>query len=297
MNRIGRLASRIVRGFLSYRVARRFVGIEFPTQDALDQYRKEHDVRKDTKLVVRDKNRSTSPKDQDSKDSKPKDEQKGKSDSTTEKKEQPTEYKHHRSLSSKELKTTLSKGHFSIVSAGRNPNDKKEAKMRPDDEFFHKRHQDLQDMLEELGFDYTEAVGHYGSKEPSFLIFHDDTRLTPKTAKSMMVHHANSDELSSRKEALNELGKVLNQDSVLHGDAGKNKISFTSGKNAGKECGGKGWKETPKAKDFYTDIKLDEGKHTKFALNVEECFKKGFFSSVGLEMRVLRIADRVARFL
>jgi len=152
-------------------------------------------------------------------------------------------------------------------------------------------------MLEELGFDYTEAVGHYGSKEPSFLIFHDGTRLTPKTEKSMMVHHANSSELSTRKEALNELGKVLNQDSVLHGDAGKNKISFTSGKNAGKECGGKGWKETPKAKDFYTDIKLEEGRHTKFALNVEECFKKGFFSSVGLEMRVLRIADRMARFL
>ena len=52
MNRFSRIASRIVESFLADRVARTFVGIDFPTQDALNQYRRDHDVRKNTKLKV-----------------------------------------------------------------------------------------------------------------------------------------------------------------------------------------------------------------------------------------------------
>jgi len=212
-----------------------------------------------------------------------------------EEKSAPKEYPHRRKLSKKELKKVLSKGQYTIISAGRNPSDPDESKMNPDDEFFNNRHQELQDMLEELGFDYTEVVGHYGGKESSFLVFHDETALTPKTEKSMLVHHASSDELKARRAALDELGKLLKQDSVLHGDGGRNTISFTTGEHAGEECGGEGWKETPEAEDFYTDIELDKGDHTKFALNVDECFERGFFSSIQLDRRVLRIAFCLAR--
>jgi hypothetical protein len=214
-------------------------------------------------------------------------------DSPPENTDTPKEYPHERRLAKKDLNNVLSKGHYTIISAGRNPNDPEEAKMSPDDEFFHKRHQELQNTLERIGYDYTEVVGHYGGKESSFLVFHDGTRATPKTEKSMMVHHSGSDDLKKRKEVLNNLGKALKQDSVLHGSAGKNTISFTTGKNAGKECGGEGWKETPDAKDFYTDIELSKGKHTKFALNVDDCFEKGFFSSVDLERRILSISRRM----
>lgn len=195
------------------------------------------------------------------------------------KEDEPPEYNHRVYLTKENLKHTLGKGHFTILSAGRNPNDEKEAKMKPDDPFFHERHKDLQSVLEQLGFKYTEAVGHYGSKEPSFLVFHDEQELTPKTVKSMLIHHAHGEELKARKEALNELGKHFNQDSVLHGSGGNNTISFTTGKNAGKECGGKGWKETPDAEDYYTDIELAKKNHTKFQLNVDGCFKGGFFTA------------------
>jgi hypothetical protein len=74
---------------------------------------------------------------------------------------------------------------------------------------------------------------------------------------------------------LEELGKKFNQDSVLHAGDGRNDIVFTTGKKAGKTCGGNGWKEAPNAKDFYTDIKLVNRKHTKFQLDIHECFERG----------------------
>jgi len=185
------------------------------------------------------------------------------------------QYKHHVTLKKDELSHTLSHGHFSIVSAGRNPNDPEESKMKPDDEFFHKRHEQLRDELENKGLSYTEVVGHYGGKESSYLVFHDPEELTAKTVKSVMVHHKDEKEAKQNRKTVEELGKKFKQDSVLHGSGGKNSLVFTTGKNAGKNCGGKGWKETPEAKDYYTDIKLEGKNHTKFNLDLTECFKKG----------------------
>ena len=186
------------------------------------------------------------------------------------------EYKHHVVLGKDELKHTLSHGYFSIVSAGRNPNDKKEEKMKVDDEFFHKRHEELRDELEKHGLKYTEVIGHYGGKETSFLVLHEPEELTAKTVKSVMVHHKDQHEAERNRKIVQKLGKHFNQDSVLHGSSGKNTLQFTTGKNEGKECSGKGWKETPEAKDFYTEIKLEKKKHTKFNLDLSECFQKGY---------------------
>src|ERR1039457_4894079 len=130
--------------------------------------------------------------------------------------------KHHVKLTRNELKHILSKGYFTTMSAGRNPADPKEKDMKPDDEFFQKRHEQLKKDLEEKGYDYTEAVGHYDGREDTFMVFHDGTELTPKTSKSVLVHHSDAKELRSRRNDLEELGKKFNQNSVLHGSAGKN---------------------------------------------------------------------------
>ena len=185
------------------------------------------------------------------------------------------EYKNYLRMDRPKLQETLTKGHFSIISAGRNGADPEEANMKPDDPFFHKRHEELRTELEKHGLTYTEAVGHYGSQEPSFLVFHDDTELTPKTQKSIMVHHKDEDEAKKNRRILTDLGKKFNQDSVLHGSNGRNEIVFTTGKKSGVTCGGHGWKEVPKAKDYYTDINLEGKKHTKFTLDLSDCFKRG----------------------
>jgi hypothetical protein len=184
-------------------------------------------------------------------------------------------YKKYLRLDKPKLKETLTKGHYSLVSAGRNGSDPKESPMSPDDEFFHNRHEELRKELEKAGLAYTEVVGHYGSKESTFLVFHDDTELTSKTQKSMMVHHRDSDEAKEHVKIIEELGKKFNQDSVLHGLGGRNEVVFTTGKKAGSKCGGNGWKEVPEAEDFYTDIELAGKQHTKFSLDIHECFEKG----------------------
>lgn len=185
-------------------------------------------------------------------------------------------FKHRITLDKPKLKEILSKGHFTILSAGRNPNDPKEKNMSPDDKYFHQRHEDLIDMLEALELPYSEVVGHYDGEEPSFLVFHDETKMTDKTQKSAMIHHRDKKDLDSKREALSELGMRLNQDSVLHGSGGRNEIVFTTGKKKGKTCGGEGWQEAPKADNYYTDIKLDNTQHTKFQLDIHECFEKGY---------------------
>ena len=156
------------------------------------------------------------------------------------KKEKPKVYKNHVHLTKLDLKRTLSHGHYTLISAGLNPKDPKESKMKPDDEFFHKRHEQLRDELENKGLRYTEVVGHYEGKEPTFLVFHDKTELTPKTQKSLMVHHHNAEELKKNSKTLEELGKKYNQNSVLHGNGGKNTMVFTKGDKAGQECSGFG---------------------------------------------------------
>lgn len=211
---------------------------------------------------------------QDGNDSKV--EQDGKQES---KKEAPAKkrivYKKYLKLDKPKLQETLTRGHYSLISAGRNGNDSKESAMSPDDEFFHKRHEELRAELERAGLAYTEVVGHYGSPESTFLVFHDDTELTPSTEKSVMVYHADADEAKRHRQIIEDLGKKFNQDSVLHAGEGRNEITFTTGKKAGQTCGGTGWKEVPEAEDFYTDIELEGKQYTKFSLDIHECFERG----------------------
>jgi hypothetical protein len=189
-------------------------------------------------------------------------------------------YKNYLKLDKPKLVETLSRGHFSILSAGMNSKDPKEKLMDPDDQFFHKRHDELRHELEANGLAYTEVVGHYGGGiESSFLVFHDDTpvpqRVSPRLKKSMMVHHRDAEEAKTHKKIIEDLGKKFNQDSVLHGNSGRNDLVFTTGEKAGESCGGKGWNEAPEADDNFTEIDLSKSEHTKFQLDIQECFDRG----------------------
>ena len=240
------IAARIVR-FAS--IAEK-IAFEFPTKDSLKKYLNEHPKADKTLHKVVE----------------------------TKKEPEKKVWKHHIVLDRKRLEDTLSKGHFSIISAGKNPNDPIEKQMDADDEVFHKRHELLKDALEKQGIEFTEVAGCYAhNKEPSFMVFHDPTELTRKTLKSVMVHHADAKALAERKKEVDKLGVAFNQDSVLHGEGGKNTLDFTAGANKGKTCSGKGWKEIekPRPDQFYTDIDLKDRKHTKFDLDLAECKKKG----------------------
>jgi hypothetical protein len=193
------------------------------------------------------------------------------------KKPEPKKYKHHVVLSRSDLERTLSKGYYTILSAGRNYNDAKEKEMDQSDSFFHKRHKELRDELEKKNLNYTEVVGNYDGIEDSFLVFHDqDSPLEEKAPKSVMVHHDTKEKADENRKFLEELGKKFNQDSVLHGTDGKNRLFYTTGERAGKSCGGEGWKETPEAKNYYTDAVLKNKEHTKFVVDLAECKKLGW---------------------
>ena len=190
------------------------------------------------------------------------------------------------------LHEVLSKGYFTVLSAGRNPNDPAESRMKEDDAYFHERHLALRDELERLDAPYTEVVGHYGGRESSFIVFHDDTMLPPETAKSILVHYE-KDSVEKNRKDMETLGEKFNQDSVLHGDNGQNEIAFTTGEKKGKNCGSRGWEEVPDAEDFFTDIELDKTQHTKVRLNIEDCFKRHLLSRMEGDMKEQRIASRI----
>jgi SPP1 gp7 family putative phage head morphogenesis protein len=152
---------------------------------------------------------------------------------------------HQELKDAKELELILTKGHFALISAGKNPN-RDEDKNRSE-EYFKHRSEALQKDLIERGYMFTRVVGKYGEIEDSYLV---------------MTH--NPDE----KDML-ELGKKYNQDSVIIAKRGDNKMIYTSGEHAGTYVGGHGYdKIEPSATDFYTEVKIASGVE-RFSLNFE----------------------------
>lgn len=190
------------------------------------------------------------------------------------KQEAPKQYPNKITLSKEELNNTLSNGFYSVISAGRNPNNSDEAGLDPNDPKFKARHEELRGDLEKLGYKYTEVVGHYGGEEPSFLIFHEEPDAFQNTDSTQIAYFIQHDE-SKTQPHLNALGKKYNQDSVLHGAKGRNELHFTSGKNEGKKCGGNGHQELPDADDYFTAVPVQGKNHSKVQMDISECFKPG----------------------
>jgi len=240
------------------------VAIEFDTKEEKEEYIKEHEVRPTTKLLIDTKSDKSNSEGQESKKEK-------KTQQTQSKK---IKYPNMRRISKKELETTLSKGYYTIISAGKNPDDPKESGLSEDSDFFKKRQESLQNDLEKSGVKYTEVIGQYKGSERSFMVLHEDN---DAGGNGFMTHFKDAEQAKKMRGKLNDLGKKYNQNSVLHGDNGNNFLHFTAGKHKGKECGGSGWNYSPKASDFYTKIDLSNKKHTKFQMDISGCFSGGFF--------------------
>jgi len=174
------------------------------------------------------------------------------------------------------LHKILSDGHYTIISAGPNNKDPKEEKMSPDDPMFAKRHEALMRDLDKMGVPFTPTVGHYDGLENSFLVLHDGRDLPAKAHKSLMVQHEKKPS-EAVEEKLNELGTKYNQNSVLHGGKGGQRMRFTTGPCAGKHCKGEGWNEAPEADDFFTEMELDKDNTSKFQLDIKQCIDEGWF--------------------
>jgi hypothetical protein len=202
------------------------------------------------------------------------------------------ELSHRVKLKKEDLKKTLDDGHYSILSAGRNYRDEKESKMQPTDSYFHDRTLALRDDLEKSGVKYTEVVGVYDSLEPSFMVLHNyEKDFDEKTARNYMVHHNGVNDKHVMK-TVNRLGQKYNQDSVLHSLKGRNTMVFTTGEHRGKHCSGKGWKETPDADNFYTDIPVKDTENTKVSLDIDECFKRKLLASELRRVKRLLAKDK-----
>lgn len=177
-------------------------------------------------------------------------------------------------LSQKQLAKVLKKGNYTIISAGRNPNDPKEAALPEDHKTFKLRHEKLRADIERSGFQYTEVVGHYGGVEASFVVFHTEagtapapTKAPPKGTMHFMVHHKRPTEYA----AMRALGKKYNQDSVIHSRKNKHELHYVTGSNAGSFNAGAGHEYLPEASDYYTVAEHPDGepKATKFSLNFD----------------------------
>jgi len=151
----------------------------------------------------------------------------------------------HVDLTKGELDELLGTGTYAFVSAGKNPNDEKDKNLS--DEDIKARYDDLEKELVGKGYAYTKVRGHYGESEDSFLV---------------MAHEADRDHIA-------DLGKRLNQDSVIYSEGGKHEMIYTSGESAGKKHDGEGHEIKPDADDFYTEITHPDGEKTRFSLNFD----------------------------
>ena len=147
------------------------------------------------------------------------------------------------SINMADLKAVLEQGPYSIISAGTNPNDEKDRAM-PDAQV-SERYKALEEDLKAIGYKYTTVDGNYDGEEKSYLVFHAD------------------------QKKIEELGKKYNQDSVVHMEGGENKMSFTSGDNAGKHHRGSGFSEVPDAENYYSVVKTKEGQPIKFTMDFD----------------------------
>lgn len=164
-------------------------------------------------------------------------------------------------LNKAEVGEVLTKGIVGFISAGRNPQIEEDKALS--DFQIEQRDIELRKDLIKAGFVFDRVHGKYGEEEDSFMV---------------LVNEVSAHDLSV-------LGAKYNQDSVIHSQAGKNRMIFTTGENAGKHHAGKGWQEVPKADNFYSEIETPEGSF-KFVLDINfDKIKKAVLKFFGLGIK------------
>jgi hypothetical protein len=155
------------------------------------------------------------------------------------------------------LEKLLDRGHYSLLSAGRNASDKKEKRLPWDAKKFMRRNRALEEDLKKAGFMFTPGFGKYEGSELSFLVFHNSglwkqSKQSEEAQKAFMVHHQNV----SEHQLVRDLAKKYNQQSVIHSKGQENEMHYVTGDDAGKFHGGKGYSLSKGAKDYYTRVHL-----------------------------------------
>lgn len=147
-----------------------------------------------------------------------------------------------------ELAIILAHTKFALISAGPNDDEKKLNPMEFDQERYKKRHDELRQALAEKGYVFTQVLGKYGEFEDSFLV---------------MTHDADRDDIV-------ELGKKMNQSTVLFCDHGQNEMIVTRGDNIGAAYTGEGYSWVqPDADEDFTAVYLEGRNGTvNFSLNI-----------------------------
>lgn len=146
-------------------------------------------------------------------------------------------------ISKEDLKSLLENGPYSIVSAGVNPNDEEDKALT--DEQIAGRYKELEEDISNLGYKYTVVDGNYDGEEKSYMVFH------------------------AKESDIDDLGKKYKQDSVVHTKDGQNKMTFTTGENAGKHHKGESYEEVPDAENYYSVVKTSDGSKIKFSMGFD----------------------------
>jgi len=192
-----------------------------------------------------------------------------------------------RAIPKEDFLKVLDLGHFSIISAGRNP--VREGGEAQDSEFFAEREKALKEDLEELGVPYLELLGKYGGTERSFIVLHDESLdpsdkrnkdLEKNTSPSFMVGHGTTKK--SQQEIIKKLDRLArkyNQDSVIHvPTADRAFVRWTAKQRSGKsDCyakkeKGRVWRDETDATDYFSWVPHPKKQYTKFSFNLAHCW-------------------------
>lgn len=150
----------------------------------------------------------------------------------------------------RDLDILLTKSTFSLMSAGRNPENEEDMKMT--DAQISARHDKLVATLKEEGYIFTQCKGKYVNPEESFMV---------------MAHDAD-------RENMMAIGKMYHQDAIVFCTKGKAEMIKTTGADAGKATmAGTGYDVVPDATDFYTKMPLSTGENIKFCMSLSDIEK------------------------
>jgi len=150
----------------------------------------------------------------------------------------------------RDLDILLTKTTFSLMSAGRNPENEEDMKMT--DAQIAKRHDQLVATLKDEGYIFTQCKGKYVNPEESFMV---------------MAHDADRANMMA-------IGKMYHQDAIVFCTKGKAEMIKTTGEDAGTATmAGTGYDIVPDAKDFYTKMPLSTGENIKFCMSLSDLAK------------------------
>lgn len=147
-------------------------------------------------------------------------------------------------FSREEILHVLNNEDYILISADRNLSSPVDSNLS--DEEVRARDKKLFSTLSKNSYRFQEIKGHYKVEEKSYLV------LIKKDMEHVFI----------------ELGKSLNQESIILGHKNKHKLVFLTGEKKGLAYFGKGYRVvSSRQSEDYSEIKLKKGQRFRFSLN------------------------------